>query len=209
MNLDSKDIINLDRRFRGNFINSLGGFKSLVLVGTKSPQGKENLATFSSLFHIGADPALCGIIVRPNEEKQNTLGNIVSGEYYTINHVLPSFYKKAHQCSAKYPEGVSEFTETGLSPQYIGEFPAPFVLESKIKFGCKLVQKIKLEINGTFIILGQIINVTLPKELVNKDGYIDLEQAETLTTSGLDAYHTTTKLGRLSYAQTDKTLTEL
>lgn len=209
MNLDSKDIINLERRFRGNFINSLGGFKSLVLVGTKSPQGNENLATFSSLFHIGADPALCGIIVRPNDEKQNTLGNIVSGEYYTINHVLPSFYKKAHQCSAKYPEGVSEFTETGLSPQYIGDIPVPFVLESKIKFGCKLVQKINIEINGTFLILGQIINITVPEELVNEDGYIDLEQSETITLSGLDAYYTTKKLGRLSYAQPDKTVREI
>ena len=99
------DINGFEKRFRANFINSLGGFKSLVLIGTKSKSGNENLATFSSLFHLGANPALCGIIIRPNEEKQNTLGNIVSTKYYTINHVTPAFYKQAHQCSARYPEG--------------------------------------------------------------------------------------------------------
>ena len=209
MILRDNDIIKLERRYRGNFINSLGGFKSVVLIGTKSPQGNENLAIFSSLFHIGADPALCGIVVRPHEEKQNTLGNIMSTEYYTINHILPDFYKKAHQCSAKYPEGVSEFAKTGLTPEYIDEIPAPFVLESKIKFGCKLVQKIDLEINGTFLILGSIINIIVPEEAVKNDGHIDLELSGTVTLSGLDAYHTTKKLGRLSYAQPDKKIHEI
>ena len=97
MVLHDLDITHLERRYRGNFINALGGFKSVVLLGTKSMQGNVNLATFSSVFHIGADPALCGIVVRPNEEGQNTLGNILATKHYTLNHILPSFYKEAHQ----------------------------------------------------------------------------------------------------------------
>jgi flavin reductase (DIM6/NTAB) family NADH-FMN oxidoreductase RutF len=178
-------------------------------VGTKSVENNENLAIFSSLFHLGANPALCGIIIRPNEEKQNTLGNIVHTKQYTLNHVRPSFYQSAHQCSAKYPEGMSEFAQVGLSPEYIEDIYAPFVQESQIKFACELVQKIDIELNNTFLIIGKIIKIIVPDELVKADGFIDLETAQTITVSGLDSYHTTQKIARLSYAKVDKPISEI
>ncbi len=209
MILKESDIKNLERRYRANFINALGGFKSVVLVGTKSKHGNENLAIFSSFFHLGADPALCGIIVRPNEEKQNTLGNIVHTKQYTINHIQPAFYKQAHQCSAKYEAGVSEFNLLGLTPEYFDAFHAPFVQESEIKFGCELVQKIDITINGTFLIIGKIIQVFVPDAYIKNDGFIDLEAAQTITCSGLDSYHTTQSIARLTYAQVDKEAQEV
>lgn len=209
MTYNHNDIIDLETRYRANFINSLGGFKSVVLIGTKSKNGNENLAIFSSLFHLGANPPLCGIIIRPNDEKENTLGNIVSTKQYTINHILPSFYKQAHQCSAKYNEGESEFKKVGLTPEYIPEIKPPFVQESKLKFACELVQKIDIELNGTYLIIGKIIKIIVPNEFVNNDGFINLELAETVTCSGLDSYHTTNKLGRLSYAKPDNPIEEI
>lgn len=204
MILTEQEIKALETRYRANFINSLGGFKSLCLIGTKSKQGNENLATFSSLFHLGANPALCGIIIRPNEEKENTLGNIMATKQYSINHVLPSFYKQAHQCSAKYSEGESEFKAVGLTPEYFPNIHCPFVQESSIKFACELVQKMDIELNGTFLIIGKIISINVPQAFIDKDGFIDLEAAQTVTCNGLDSYHTTNKLARLSYAKTTK-----
>lgn len=204
-----KEIESLETRYRANFINSLGGFKSVALIGTKSNFGNENLAIFSSLFHLGANPALCGIIIRPNEEKQNTLGNIVVTKQYTLNHILPSFYKQAHQCSAKYDEAQSEFEKVGLTPEYIGDIAAPFVKESRIKFACEMVQKIDIALNGTHLIIGKIITTIVPHEFINADGFINLEQAETITCSGLDSYHTTKKMDRLSYAKVDREIHEI
>ncbi|HMO62112.1 MAG TPA: flavin reductase [Ferruginibacter sp.] len=209
MTYNHNDITALEKRFRANFINSLGGFKSVVLIGTKSKAGNENLAIFSSLFHLGANPALCGIIIRPNEEKQNTLGNVVSTGQYTINHILPSFYKEAHQCSARYDEGVNEFDRVGLSAEYIDGVTAPFVQQSRIKFACNMVQKIDIALNGTFLIIGKIIKVIVPDEYIDADGFIHLEKAQSITCSGLDNYHTTTKIARLSYAKVDKPVTEI
>lgn len=199
----------LETRYRANFINSLGGFKSLALIGTKSGEGNENLAVFSSLFHLGANPALCGIIIRPNEELQNTLGNISRTRQYTINHVLPEFLQQAHQCSARYPEAVSEFEKVGLTPLYLGDITAPFVQESKIRFACELVQKVPIELNGTTLIIGKIVKVVVPDIYIQKDGFIDLEMAETVTCSGLDSYHTTKRISRLSYAKTDTPVKEI
>lgn len=201
MILEHNEILGFETRYRGNFINSLGGFKSLVLIGTKSKEGNENLALFSSLFHIGANPPLCGIVIRPNEEKQNTLGNILHNQHYTLNHVTPAFYKQAHQTSAKYKEGDNEFSHVGLVPEYADGIAAPFVQESTVKFACEFVQKIDIELNGTFLIIGKIIQVRLPKEIICPDGFIDLEKAKTVTCSGLDSYHSTSKIDRLSYAK--------
>ena len=209
MTNNTNDILNLETRYRANFINSLGGFKSVVLIGTKSENGNENLAIFSSLFHLGANPALCGIVVRPNEEKENTLGNIIRTKHYTINHISPSFYKQAHQCSAKYKEGESEFKKVGLTHQFIDEIYAPFVQESKVKFACEFVQKIDIPLNGTFLIIGKIIKTIVPKEFINEDGFINLEQAETITCSGLDSYHITKQIARLSYAKVDRGVNEI
>ncbi len=200
----SADIESLETRFRGNLINSLGGFKSLILVATASGEGRENLAVFSSLFHLGAHPALCGIIVRPAEPGLNTLGNILSTGKYTLNHVHPEMVWQAHQCSAKYPQGESEFAATGLRPEYHFGFDAPFVAESRIKFACELVQKSDIELNGTTLLIGKITHLIVPDEIVGTDGFIDLEQAETVTCSGLDSYHTTQKIERLSYAKKDQ-----
>jgi flavin reductase (DIM6/NTAB) family NADH-FMN oxidoreductase RutF len=193
----------LERRYRGNLINSLGGFKSLTLIGTQSKEGNNNLALFSSLHHLGADPALCGIIIRPNEPKQNTLGNILETGSYTVNHVLKSMINQAHQTSAKYLNGLSEFDQVALNTEFKEGIIAPFVAESKIKFACELVEKINIHLNNTTLIIGKIIQILVPPEYIQSDGYIDIESAGTITCSGLDSYHTTTRVKRLSYAKVD------
>ncbi len=70
------DIQAMAQRYRAAFINSLGGFKSLVMVGTADTEGVTNLSVFSSLFHIGANPPLCGLIFRPDSVERHTLTNI-------------------------------------------------------------------------------------------------------------------------------------
>ena len=198
------DIKTMEQRYRATFINSLGGFKSLVLVGTSNKDGATNLAAFSSLFHIGANPPLCGLIVRPDDgAERHTLSNIEKTGCYTVNHVMVDFYKKAHQTSARYPKDVSEFDATGLTPYYIDDFNAPFVGESAVKFVLELREKHPLSINGTILLIGEIKHVILPEDAIQTDGFVDIEKAGTVTCSGLDSYHTTHRLARLTYAKPD------
>jgi flavin reductase (DIM6/NTAB) family NADH-FMN oxidoreductase RutF len=198
-----KDLQAMAPRYRATFINSLGGFKSLVLVGTADADGAANLAPFSSLFHIGANPPLCGLIFRPDSVDRHTLSNIEQTGFYTVNHVNADFYKKAHQTSARYAKEVSEFDAVDLTPYYGEGFHAPFVAESQVKFGLELREKHPLSINGTILIIGEIKHVILPELLIQSDGYVDIEKAGTLTCSGLDSYHSTQRLARLTYAKPD------
>lgn len=206
----TKDEINaLDKNKRVHLINSLGGFKSVSLIGTIDLEGNENLAIFSSLFHVGANPPLIGLIFRPSPPERNTYNNILESGYYTINHINESIFKQAHQTSAKYDKGISEFEMTGLKSEYLNDFPAPFVKESNVKLGIQFKEKIELKINNTILVIGEIIHIQIPKDSLSDDGFIDIEKINSITCSGLDSYHKTVVLDRLSYAKPNQEITSL
>lgn len=95
------DLQGFDRFTRANILNSLSGFKSASLIGTVNKNGQANLAIFSNLVHIGADPALVGFINRPLDAAPHTLSNIQETGSYTINHITADIFPQAHQSSAK------------------------------------------------------------------------------------------------------------
>jgi flavin reductase (DIM6/NTAB) family NADH-FMN oxidoreductase RutF len=203
MNINAQQLNDMEARYRASLINSLGGYKSVVLIGSKSAEKTSNLAIFNSFFHIGANPPLCGFIVRPDVSPRHTLQNILETKYYTINHIHEGIYKNAHQTSARYAADVSEFNEVNLTEEYLEGYDVPLVKESNLKFICEFQQKIDLEINGTIMIIGQIKEIILPEQCLGLDGFIDIEMAGTITCSGLDSYHKTEKIGRLTYAKTN------
>lgn len=206
MNLSRQDIQTMDQRERARLINSLSGFKSANLIGTCDKQGLENLAVVSSVVHLGSNPPLFGFIVRPAESRRHTLENILETRHFTINSIGADFVQKAHQTSARYPKSASEFKAVGLTPYYDDMFPAPFVLESSLKIGLVLKEQISIESNQTQMLIGEVITIQAPKRAVMPDGYLDLEALDLVTISGLDSYHVTQRLHRLSYAKPDKSL---
>jgi flavin reductase (DIM6/NTAB) family NADH-FMN oxidoreductase RutF len=198
------EVQSMERFYRANLINSLTGFKSVSLLGTVNQNGQTNLGVFSSIVHIGSDPALVGYINRPKKAAPHTLANIEATGFYTINHILPYFLKKAHQASAKYPDGVSEFEEVGLTPQYVNNFPAPFVSECVVRYGLTLQEIVPIKMNDTFLVIGKIESILLEKGLLMPDGFIDLHKAETVCSNGIDSYYSTKPLGRFEYAKPGK-----
>ena len=205
----SDDILNMESKNRAAFINSLTGFKSASLIGTIDNNEKTNLSIFSSVIHLGSNPALIGFINRPDTVERHTLENILETQCFTINHINKNIYKAAHQTAARYPKDISEFDATGLTPQFNNTIKAPYVKESAIKYGLEFLEKHELVINGTILVIGRVVEIMLPEVCVMMDGSIDIEKAETIAISGLDSYHLTNRIARLSYAKTDKMPTEI
>lgn len=201
MQLNQQEIQGLDKEYRRAFINSLAGFRQAVLVGSISAHGKTNLAIFNSLIHLGANPALFGLINRPDTVPRDTLQNILSRGLYTLNYVAGADYQKAHQTSARYPIGVSEFAKVGFEEVYHDGFAAPFVAGAIVQIGMKFEERVDLKINGTVLLIGSIQSVYIDDALVAADGFVNLSTAEVLVSQGLDAYFTTSPLGRLPYAK--------
>jgi len=198
-NIDS--LGQMERFYRANFINCLTGFKSPIMIGTVSPKGNHNLAIFNNIAHLGSDPALIGFVNRPRAAAPHTLSNIEATGIYTMNHVTTDMIEKAHQTSAKYPEGVSEFDETGLSPEFLENCAAPFVKESPVKFSLKLKEVIPIQFNQTFFVIGAIQHIYLDRDIVDAEGYLNLLQVDIIASLGNHEYFTLQKNRKLPYAK--------
>ncbi|QBG35848.1 flavin reductase family protein [Litorilituus sediminis] len=204
--ITSNDLINMQTRFRAQLINSLSGFKSANLIGTTNNLEQTNLAMFSSVFHIGASPALVGFIVRPHTTPRHTLENIQQTKHYTINQVSNHIWPAAHQTSARYTRKQCEFQQTGLNKQFIADICAPFVKESPLKYALMLKEILPLTVNNTLLVIGEVTDIFCQKDIIHNDGYIDIEALGTVAISGLDSYHETQRLSRLSYAKPEQKL---
>lgn len=197
------DFTDMPERFRVNFINSLSGFKSANLIGTIDSSQNTNLAIVSSVVHLGANPPLMAYINRPASVARHTLDNIITTGQFTINHVNQDIIDQAHQTSARYAQGHSEFRATELTEQFIDNFKAPFVQQSRIKIGLSYVEHHTL-LNNTVMVIGEIKHAQVSSEAIGDDGLIDIESLGTVAVSGLDTYHRTATVKRLAYAKPDK-----
>lgn len=204
-----EDILALERFTRANLINSFTGFKSANLVGTVNEAGETNLALFSSAVHLGANPPFVGLIQRPVSVPRHTYNNILDTGYFTLNHVHKDWIKAAHQTSAKFEETESEFETCGFTPEYSNLHPAPYVKESLVRAGLEFIEAVPIRVNKTILIVGRIIEIEVPEEILSKDGFLDLEAAGTATISGLDSYHETQQLGRFQYARPGEEVEEI
>ena len=199
--LSNAQIMDMEQRKRAQLINSISGFRSVALIGTTDTKGQTNLAIFSSIIHIGSNPPLLSFIMRPDSVERHTLTNIMETGFYTINHINADIYEKAHQTSARYPKNVSEFDAAQLTPAFKNDFVAPFVAESHIQIGMEFKERINISINQTSMIIGEIKFVHYPDNCLLDDGFVDIEKAGTITSSGVDSYHTTQLLQKLEYAK--------
>ncbi len=202
MHLTKTDIQNTPRIQRLNIINAITGIKPANLIGTISDKGETNLAIFSSVVHLGSNPALIGCISRPTGEiERHTYENILANGVYTINHVHRDFVKNAHYTSAKFERHQSEFAHCQLTPEYLDNFKAPFVKESKLKMGLNYRQSIPIELNGTVLIIGEIEHLIIDDQAIEGNDHINLSNIQTVGIGGLDTYYALNKIQQFPYAR--------
>ena len=199
------DIDQMDKIFRLNLINSCTGFKSANLLGTKSLNDVSNVAVFSSITHLGSNPPLIGFILRPTTVPRDTYRNIKDTSVFTVNHIYSDIIEDAHHTSAKYPDEVSEFTKTDLEEEFLGDFPAPFVKGAKIRLGCRFLNEYEIKENDTLLLVSAVEHVFIAdQDIQQEDGWLKLENANTVTINGSDGYATTSLLDRYAYARPKK-----
>jgi flavin reductase (DIM6/NTAB) family NADH-FMN oxidoreductase RutF len=206
VNYGRTELDSMERYFKKNFVSSLPGYKGVNLIGTINHLARPNLAIFNTVFHVGSNPPLLGMLCRSPLVSSHTLNNIRETGFYTINHIKSQFFTRAHQTAADYEKDISEFEVVGLNHVYTDQLPAPYVKESPVQIGMKLKEEITLRSNGTVLLIGEVIEVILPVKSILSDGLIDLGITETITCSGRDTYYTTNKIARLSMPSPDKDL---
>lgn len=199
--INASDIEKMEKIFRLNLINSCTGFKSANLIATKSKSGNPNVAVFSSVTHMGSNPAMLGFVTRPLSVSRNTYKNIKETSYFTVNHIHEKMIEQAHQTAAKYDEDISEFNKTGLTEEYLGDFHAPYVKQSEIRLGCRYLNEYEIKENNTLLVVAAIEHIYFDEGIQMPDGWLRLDDAGTVSINGLDGYSLPSLLDRFHYAR--------
>lgn len=190
---------------RLNLINSITGIKPANLVGSRSAEGIENLAIFTSALHIGSNPPLIGILFRPTGEvPRHTYENIQASGFFTLNALPATLNKAGHYTAAKFNIDESEFTACGFTPRYHPDFPAPFVKESAIQIGLKKVDEQLISLNQTRLVIGEVSHLHIDDQILTKEGYLNLELADIAGISGLNSYYRLKKEADFPYPRKEE-----
>ncbi|MFY8187602.1 MAG: flavin reductase family protein [Flavobacterium sp.] len=202
---DTISLKNLDKISRLNLVNSCTGFKSANLIATKSTSGETNVAVFSSVTHLGSDPALLGFIVRPTFVPRDTYKNIKETGYFTVNHITENMILDAHHTSANYDFGVSEFDKTNLEMAFHEGIETPFVSGSPVQLLCKYLNEYPITENNTIHVIAQIEAIFVEENLLQTDHWLQLDKAGVVSINGLDGYCLPKLINRFEYARPDQT----
>jgi flavin reductase (DIM6/NTAB) family NADH-FMN oxidoreductase RutF len=186
---------------RLNLINSCTGYKSANLIATKTAEGVSNVAIFSSITHLGSDPALLGFILRPTTVPRNTYKNIKDLGFFTVNHITETMIADAHHSSANYEEHVSEFDKTNLEETYYEGISIPFVKGSPVQILCKYLNEYAIKENGTIHIIASVEELFVEENLIQKDHWLRLDEENVVTINGLDGYCVPKLVDRFDYAR--------
>ena len=194
-------ISQMEKIERLNLINSCTGYKSANLLATKSVEGNSNVAIFSSVTHLGSNPAMIGFIMRPTTVPRDTYKNIKETGFFTVNHITVDMIEDAHHTSANYELGISEFDKTNLQEEYKNGIKVPFVKGSPVQLYCKYVNEYYIKENDTIHVIASIENLFFEEELEHKDGWLQIDKGNVVALNGLDGYCLPKLIERFEYAR--------
>ena len=199
---------NLDSFYRSNLVNSVVGIKQANLIGTISKSGITNLAIFSSVVHLGSNPALIGFFNRPvSYPPKQTLNNILETKHFSINQVNHLIAKRAHATSYKFQESESEFKECNLTELFIDGFETPFVEESFVSIGLNFKNKYLIAENGVTMVIGEVQHIVIKnRDYINENVEVDIEKSNSVGVTGNNSYYKCANFMKNEYIRSGDTV---
>ncbi|KRB61399.1 flavin reductase [Rhizobium sp. Root708] len=145
--------------------------RPIALVTTVDEHGRINAAPFSFFNCLSADPPILALGVENNPDMsfKDTGHNIRMTEVFTVNIVSFAIAEAMHVCGSKYPRGVDELKQAGLTAMSGHKVASPWIAEAPASFECK--RHVTLELGKSRqIIMGEIVYAHY------RDGVVDPER---------------------------------
>lgn len=166
--------------------------RPIALVTTVDEHGSINAAPFSFFNCLSADPPILALGVENNPDMsfKDTGHNIRMTEVFTVNIVSFSIAEAMHVCGSKYPRGVDELKEAGLTAMPGQKVASPWIAEAPAAFECR--RHVTLELGKSRqIIMGEIIYAHYRDGVVDPEGLrVDPTQVDAIARLGGDTCST-------------------
>ncbi len=117
---------------------------------------------------------------------------------FVINLASKELVKAVDFCGVKSGKNINKFEHTGLTVSDGSMVKAPVIEQSPLSLECKVRDKIELGTHTVFI--ADIVAVDVAQQLIDKDGRLELENADLIAYSHGEYYELGKKLGTFGYS---------
>jgi flavin reductase (DIM6/NTAB) family NADH-FMN oxidoreductase RutF len=153
------------------------GPRPIAFASTLDAEGRSNLAPYSFFNVFSSNPPI--LIFSParrgrDNTTKHTLENALVTKECVINIVNYAMVEQMSLASTEYPEGVSEFEKTGLTP-IASEVVKPFrVKEAPVQFECKINDVVALGTQGGAgnLVICEVVRIHVSEDILDEDGRI-------------------------------------
>ena len=160
--------------------------RPIAFVSTVSETGSFNVAPFSYFVPLTSRPPLLGISINARAGgPKDTLRNVRATGDFVVNIVNEDLIERMVQSSGEWPEDVSEFELTGLTPVASDLVRAPRVGESPVSMECKVYREVPL--GDTTLVVGELVRAHVRDDLMS-DGRVDVAKLKPIGRLGGDGY---------------------
>jgi flavin reductase (DIM6/NTAB) family NADH-FMN oxidoreductase RutF len=160
--------------------------RPIAFVSTVGAGGRFNVAPFSYFNAITNRPPLIGFSIGSREGgPKDTLRNLRAAGDFVVNVVNEPLLARAVQASGDWPEEVSEFELTGLTPVPSARVRSPRVGESPVSFECRLEREIAL--GAAVFVVGEIVCAHVDEGVLTEGG-VDIAKLKPAGRLGGDGY---------------------
>ena len=152
--------------------------RPIAFASTIDEEGRSNLAPFSFFNVFSANPPIA--IFSParrgrDNTTKHTLENVKKVREVVINVVTYGMVQQCSLASTDFPEGVSEFEKTGLTPIDSDLIQPKRIKESPVQLECRVNDVVELGQNGGAgnLVICEVLRVHVSEDVLNAEGKID------------------------------------
>lgn len=160
--------------------------RPIAVVGTRSTDGRANLAPFSCFMYAGTEPfTLVVCVANPGPSaahpEKDTLRNAKpveeggTGEF-TVSVATEACIQRIVACAEPLPHGASEFEFAGLAEAPSTLVRAPRMAESPASYECRTRQVVRLNPgvpSAGNLLIGTVVNIHLRDDLAHERFHVD------------------------------------
>ena len=175
------------------FLLAIVSPRPIAFVSTISKDGLNNLAPFSFFNCFSSNPPI--LVFSANRRvsdgsTKDTLANIMETHECVINAVSHDIVRQVAVCSCDFESGVSEFTQSGLTPIGSDLVSPPRVAESPASMECKVTEVIPLGDQGGAgnLIICNVLRIHVKDEIINERQRIEPDAIDLMGRMGRTYY---------------------
>ena len=183
--------------------------RPIAFVSTIDSEGRINLAPYSFFNAFSSNPPI--LVFSSNRRVENnttkdTLHNIMESKECVVNVVSYPIVRQMMVCSVDFPNDISEFEQTGLSPIPATHVKPPLVKESPVNMECRVTEILTLGEQGGagHLIICNVLCMHIDESVLDENQRIDPHKIDLMGRMGRAFYVRASGAAVMSMPQSHK-----